>query len=170
MDFFNNMDDSQKIILGIAVVTLLVAAYLYFSSGRRNERRIGGGEGLQISQDDGAGGNGSAAEQPIDNGVTQLEHEPSNRVMVMFFSPGCGHCTNMMPAWHEFTQNFDGYNGTKILLINGAENQQLSQMHGVQGFPTVKFCPNGLEDAQSAVVYQGDRSVASLADFLQQMA
>lgn len=155
MEFFNNMDTNQKVILGLAVVTLVIAAYFFFRPQ----------ESMKHKQPHQQQQNHQFDDMPQE---TQLEDE-SEKVMVMFSMPGCGHCQNMGPAWQEFQQNFDGYNGVRVVQINGQENQQLAQIHGVRGFPTVKLCIYGLENPEG-IVYEGDRSVASLAQFLQQNA
>lgn len=153
MDFLNNLDNNQKIILGLAVITLVIALVFFFS---------GKSETMKHSQP-----------QPQQEYVPETQETPIDdgpeKVLVMFSMPGCGHCQNMAPAWQEFQQNFDGYNGVRVIQINGKENQQLCQIHGVSGFPTVKLCVYGIDNPEG-IVYQGDRSVASLSQFLQQNA
>ena len=89
--------------------------------------------------------------------------------MVLFSIEGCGHCKNFEPVWDEFAQNFDGYNGVRIVKVNGAEHPELCKLHNVSGFPTVKMCMNGIEN-QTTVTYEGDRTVDTLVEFLQQYA
>lgn len=160
MDFFNNMDTSQKIIIGIALATLVIAIIVFFTSGK--SETLSKPRMQPVPEQ-------PIMEPPMPMPSPELPPRRQGGVLVMFFAPWCGHCKNMEPAWDEFTRNFDGYNGVKILKINGQENSQLAEIHGVQGFPTVKFCPNGVESPES-IDYQGDRSVASLAQFLQENA
>jgi protein disulfide-isomerase-like protein len=152
MEFFESMDNTQKIIFGLAIVTLLVAVYVFLN--RKTD------EGMKMRRS-----------MPPRMMQTQLpDEQESKKVFVLFFAPWCGHCKNLEPVWHEFTQNFDGYNGVKILKINGDENGQLSQLHGVSAFPTIKFCPDGVENPQTSIVYNGSRDLQSIAQFLQQNA
>ena len=147
MDFFDNMDNTQKIIFGIAVITLVVAIIFFFS---------GKGEGMKKPEPKRVAQTDSAQAQPLRQ-ETPIMDIPmqSEKVLVMFFAPWCGHCRNMEPTWEEFTQNFDGYNGVKILKIDGQENGQVAQIHGVSGFPTIKMCVRGLE-SPDGIVYEGD--------------
>lgn len=154
MDFLNNLDNNQKIILGLAVVTLVIALVFFFSGKSETMQHSKPQPQQEYVPEE-------PQETPIDDGP--------EKVLVMFSMPGCGHCQNMAPAWQEFQQNFDGYNGVRVIQINGQENQQLCQIHGVSGFPTVKLCVYGIDNPEG-IVYQGDRSVASLAQFLQQNA
>nr|QBK87257.1 MAG: thioredoxin [Marseillevirus LCMAC201] len=151
MDFLDSMDNTQKIVLGIAVVTLVIAV-VYFFCKKKDERMVA------VNQP-----------EPKQEEAQPQKLDEEDKVLVMFFAPWCGHCQNMSPAWDEFTQNFDGYNGIKILKINGEENQQLSQLHDIKGFPVIKYCPKGLQNPEG-IMYEGDRSVNSLAQFLQQNA
>ena len=154
MDFLADMD-SQQIILGIVVLTLVIAVILYFTSqGNSNTKPEKNIDQVELPP---RAGHGQLPVQP---------EQDSERVLVMFFAPWCGHCKNMEGAWEELRQNFDGYDGVKIVKLNGEENPDMCHMHGVSGFPTVKFCPQGLQNPEG-VVYEGDRSITSLAQFLQ---
>ncbi len=158
MDFFNNMDNTQKIIIGVALATLVLAIIFFCYSGKKDE-------GIKQPKPS------RKEPQPPQQLLPPRQEAPpaSGKVLVMFFAPWCGHCKNMAPVWDEFTQNFDGYNGVQIIKIDGQENSQLAQLHGVGGFPTVKLCVKGIDNPEG-VVYEGDRSVSSLAQFLQQHA
>ena len=164
MDFFDTMDNKQKIFLGVALVTLVIALVLYFTSKDSKKPMP-----LREPEPMPLGGPGPEPMPMPMPQITPINPEDSDKVLVMFFAPWCGHCKNMEPTWHELAQNFDGYNGVKILKINGDENQQLAGLHGVGGFPTVKYCPKGL-DNPDGVTYNGDRSFDSLVQFLQQNA
>ena len=159
MDFFNNMDNTQKIVLGVALVTLVVAVALFFYN---TKKEVMSHKSKQEDTEQ------KEKTQPLPARNSQ-KAPSSSSVLVMFFAPWCGHCKNMEPVWEELMQNFDGYNGVKILKVNGQENSDLAQLHQIQGFPTIKYCPGGLDDP-NGVVYQGDRTINSLAQFLQEYA
>lgn len=159
MDFWSNMSRNEQIIIVVATISLVIAiAFVFFRKKDSPYKKLQSPEPHHHHHHH-------------DDGQTIIGDLPSEQkgVLVMFFAPWCGHCKNMAPVWEEFMQNFDGYNGVKLLKINGSENEQLCQLHNVAGFPTIKYCPNGLESAEG-VVYSGDRSLNSLAQFLQQNA
>jgi protein disulfide-isomerase-like protein len=175
MDFLNSLDNTQKFILAGAVAVLVIAVIVFFVYRGKEEK-----EDNELKQLHFVNNQPMRPPPPppmmMETQVMPLEppqpqhKEPgSSGVLVMFFAPWCGHCKTLEPTWKEFEQNFDGYNGIKLLQVNGQDNQELVQMHNVRGFPTVKYCPKGLENPDG-VVYQGDRSIGSLVEFLQQCA
>jgi thiol-disulfide isomerase/thioredoxin len=167
MDFLDSMDSTQTVCIALTVVVVILAlVYLYCNSGSvSNEPK----QPANLNPMDLV-----PMQTPMEPQDLQEPEEPATNesgipaMLALFFSPGCIHCKNMAPVWDELTQNFNGYNGIQIVTVNGAEHQQLCQMHNVQGFPTVKFCPKGVEDPQGAVMYNGDRSLGSLVQFLKQ--
>lgn len=151
-------------MIGIVVVVAFVCLILYYLCYNGNEKLVSEHQNNKKKVH---------FKEPTHEETTpivSLENQPmpmpsSNKVLVMFSMPGCGHCRNMEPTWQELEQNFNGFNGVKIVKINGMENQELSQLHNVRGFPTVKLCINGVENPDG-VVYEGDRSMDSLVEFL----
>jgi protein disulfide-isomerase-like protein len=163
MNFFN---DTQRLVLAIAVITLIIAVVIYL---RRSEST----PSIQIESMATENGAVEDATSITDLQEPQQNHQKipihSDKALVMFFAPWCGHCKSTGPIFDELKQNFDGYNGVKIIKINGDEDPQICQRHAVRGFPTIKLCTKGLDDAEG-IVYDGDRSIQSLAEFLQQHA
>ena len=160
MDFLNDMSTTQKLFFGGVVIVIIVAIVILFSKNsqptalppRRQQQQIPPQMMLDLQQ--------QQAQQ-------QAQQQQPKGELVMFSMTGCGHCRNLEPTWDEFTRNFDGSNGIRIVKINNQENPEITQIHDIKGFPTIKYCPYGAQSPEG-VVYQGDRSMESLIGFLQQ--
>ena len=44
----------------------------------------------------------------------------------------------------------------------------MAQKHGIKGFPTLRFFPNGMDDASNFKEYTGDRTLAGLTNYMNQ--
>ena len=90
------------------------------------------------------------------------QNEP---VFVMFFVDWCGHCKKMKP---EFKKLQDTYKGKiKVEMINAEDpsNKELVKGQNVDGYPTVRFYPQGLNGKYED--YEGGRSYTELNYFLE---
>lgn len=174
MDFFNNLTRTQKILLAVSVLALVIVIVVVIY---RSRRRTVSQPVLSAIPDKDFGQEAAEPErryQTYQQAAPQQQQQAapqpgSGGALVMFYAPWCGHCKRLEPTWDEFMRNFDGYNGVQVLKVNGDENPDLAQLHNVRGFPTIKFCPRGVRSAEG-IVYDGDRSMNSIAEFLQQNA
>lgn len=159
MEFLSSMDTSQKIILGIGLVAICALLIMLFM-------------GNKVDADVPRRMPPRRREVPMmDPQQAQMDAGPQQQapkgLLVLFFAHWCGHCNSLRPTWDQFVQQYNGANGIQIAEVNADEDKQLCDFHGVQGFPTIKYLPNGLNDKQS-VDYNGDRSIQDLANFMQQ--
>jgi len=92
----------------------------------------------------------------------------SNGTLVLFYATWCPHCHSVMPSWDHIKKQFNGRNGLKIIKLDGDKNKDLTQLHNVDGFPSIKFLPNGINSTTGAIDYNGDRSKEDIIKFLHQ--
>lgn len=98
----------------------------------------------------------------------QSEHfsDKKNGVFSFFYADWCGHCQRAKPAWEELESNGSDL-GVKFIKVNSDEDPDLVRKHGVSGFPTIRYYPNGMDDVDNNVEYSGDRSYNGFKSFLQ---
>jgi len=89
----------------------------------------------------------------------------NSMALVKFFSPHCGHCRQMEPAYKELASHFQ-HNGRVIIArVNCQAHPGLCQRFGISGLPTLKFFPASPNpQAQDA---QCGRDVGSMRNFVE---
>jgi protein disulfide-isomerase A1 len=81
-------------------------------------------------------------------------------VFVMFYSPGCGHCTKMLPALTEAAGMLtEEAHTAKVAKCDASVNKVSSGKYGVKGYPTMKFFYNGIGGE-----YKGGREAKDLVE------
>ena len=98
-------------------------------------------------------------------GGFNLETYGNQGTLALFHADWCGHCKRLMPEFSSFESSYNG--PSTIQKINEAENKQLCQQHGVQGFPTIRYYPNGMSDVNNYKDYEGPRTASGLESFMQ---
>ena len=95
------------------------------------------------------------------------------RWFVFFFSPQCGHCRAMEPAWEELSVRLDHvaiisgsgeklYEPVRLATIDATVEKALAESLDVNGYPTLL----AIDPSTRAVYeYDGDRSAGSLHAF-----
>lgn len=83
---------------------------------------------------------------------------------VFFHMDGCGHCQAMKPEWQKLS-DMKEYKGCRFVDYE-AKDEEIMNKHQIQGFPTIKFCPEGVHAVDKCVVYEGERTAEGIKQFL----
>ena len=85
------------------------------------------------------------------------------RSIVLFFLPGCGFCTDMIPEWEKFEESQRNNPSIDVKRVNGGEDQEAARANDVTGFPTIIL----FEQDGTKKVFQGDRTAEEFTEFIQ---
>lgn len=66
-------------------------------------------------------------------------------VLILFFSPLCGHCTRMHPAWLEFMDRYEHDEDILIAEVDCYNQRKVANLlASVDGYPTIMSVENGV--------------------------
>jgi protein disulfide-isomerase A6 len=82
----------------------------------------------------------------------------------MFYAPWCGHCKTAHPEFVKLKETYKG--NVKMMDVNGDEDKEAMKKHGIQGFPTMRYYPNGMSDMKNFKEYSGNRTESDMKEFL----
>jgi len=83
-------------------------------------------------------------------------------VLVEFYAPWCGHCKKLAPDYEKLASDLKKSGSPAVIAkIDATEHSGPANTYGVKGYPTIIFFKNG-----NKIAYEGDRSVAAMASFV----
>ena len=88
-------------------------------------------------------------------------------MFVMYYADWCGHCKNTKPHFEELMKQNN--NGVKVMMLNAEDkaNADLVKSQNIQGFPTIRWYPSGLNSDYKE--FDGDRSLKGFQDYINNM-
>jgi thiol-disulfide isomerase/thioredoxin len=81
--------------------------------------------------------------------------------LVLFYSPGCGHCVAMHPIWDKLGKSFENNTDIVIAKIDVVSND-LPPTMDIKSFPTIKLFIPG----KATVDFDGTRTAKAIRKFL----
>lgn len=83
---------------------------------------------------------------------------------VMYYADWCGHCKRAKPEFEKLMQTYKG--DIKLAMINSElpENKELVKQQRINGFPTIRYYPTGLNSAFQD--YSGARTYSDFVQYL----
>lgn len=82
-------------------------------------------------------------EQITDANFSSVVETEDRLVLIDFWAPWCGHCTQIAPVIEEIAEEFD--DKAKCVKVNVDDNAQLAERYGIMMLPTLVVAVNGKE-------------------------
>ncbi|KAI9276324.1 thioredoxin-like protein [Umbelopsis sp. AD052] len=91
----------------------------------------------------------------------------SKPALVEFYAPWCGHCKTLAPIYAQLGDAFAHAQDQVIVAKFDADtHRNTGGEYGVQGFPTLKWFPKGVNSPDGVEDYKGGRDLDSLSKFI----
>jgi protein disulfide-isomerase A6 len=86
------------------------------------------------------------------------------KVIVKYYADWCGHCKRAKPEFEKLMQTYKG--DIKLAMVNSElpENKELVKQQGINGYPTIRYYPSGLDS--SFQDYTGGRTYSDFVQYL----
>ena len=81
--------------------------------------------------------------------------------LYLFKAEWCGHCRNFKDEWKKLKKNSDLKNKVNFITMDSEINKKEIVDWNINGFPTII-----LKKGDTAIEYNGERSVSAIEDFI----
>ena len=106
----------------------------------------------------------SLTPETVDQYDKDILNTGNYKCLVKVYSPSCGHCKAMEPAWKELETSArqSGNLQGKIIELHAGVQDHFNPKFPISGYPTIVLLK---EDGNVEKEYNGDRSAGSLLEF-----
>ena len=82
-------------------------------------------------------------------------------VLFAFTAKWCGHCHHFLPTFEKLRREYVDDSKLKTVNVDEAKNQDLVELYGVEGFPSIK-----LHDGKKLHDFTGGRDINNIRDWV----
>jgi len=157
LDFFSKNSNLLYIILGVLLIAIILFAIFY--PRKQYDESVNRGMMMQANPmmegfDD----------ELMENMSDDKGRNSSKKTLVIFKANWCGHCQRAMPEFRKVEEEGQKSGKYDVMIVDADSEPELIKNEGVQGFPTIRLYPNGL-DGKKYMEYNGDRSAEDISQF-----
>lgn len=84
---------------------------------------------------------------------------------VAFTAEWCGHCKKCMPDLLKLQQ--ENLENVSVIIVDSDKDTELVKQHKIQGFPTIRMYPQGLNNIDNYKEFNGERNLDGFKSFIQ---
>jgi len=88
----------------------------------------------------------------------------SDQIFAMYYADWCGHCKRTKPEFEKLMQSYNGNVKISMIDCEAPENKDLAKQQGINGFPTIRYYPSGLNSNYQD--YSGGRTYSDFVQYL----
>ena len=136
------------IIIAIVIVILVVFVSLFWKTIKKKLKQIT-----------------KPNRKLINKGNSKNQQPEPKAVFAFFHMENCKFCNDMKPEWNKLMKK-GSHNGCKFVEYKAKDNNKLVTKHKIYSFPTLKLCPNGINDVDSCLEFEGKRTADAMIGFI----
>ena len=81
----------------------------------------------------------------------------------------CGHCKRTMPAYQRITDSYKNDSNITVIKVDCDQNKDIASEHNIQGFPTFRLYPNGMNNKNNYEEYEGGRNYEDFDEYIKSL-
>ena len=85
--------------------------------------------------------------------------------LVLFKAEWCGYCKKFKPMFDKLVSE-NNIDGLQFTVVDADSQKPLVAKHGIESFPTLKLCKNGVNSTQNCIPFEAERTLENLKAFL----
>jgi protein disulfide-isomerase A6 len=128
----------------------------------------GGSAGGSSSSSSSSSGGDSLVVQLNAGNFEELVYKSGAASLVAFTAPWCGHCQRLLPEWDQASLMLGKQVGMDVAFlgwVDATADERLAAEYQVRGYPTIYFLPPGAKSPKDGILYQGERTATSVAQY-----
>lgn len=154
---------NSNICIIVSVVILIIVIILFAIFFPRNiNKNLTNENFVQMTDDESV----NQYTEEYENDVVKESFTSNKKTFVMFYAPWCGHCKRTMPAYQRIIDSYKNDQNITVIKVDCDQNKNIARDHGIQGFPTFRLYPTGMNNKNNYEEYEGGRTFEDINEYI----